>query len=184
MRMDSLLALLLIGLLSAVGQPALAAPVTIYFSFHDETYDIDVEGYILGLQDNGDGQAATSVVVTSNSGGYGVGEYAGNLANYWWVTDGNVTYAEFISSGMLNTPPDVTCCSLGIGEFWGTGGVYTIGELRNDPSGPGFQGVRNIVTFTLRNPASPVPVMPLPPLVLLALVLVAIGIRWRQRRLK
>jgi hypothetical protein len=185
MRKDSLLVLLLLGLLSAVGQPAIARPVTIDFHFHDETNDIDVRGYVLGLEDNGNGQAATSVVVTSNSGGYGIGEYIGNPSiNTWYVSNGNVYYVDFISSGMLNTPPAQTCCSLGLVDFFGTGTSYTIGGLRNDPSTPEHIDGRSSVTFTERGPNLPVPVLPFPALALLALSLTAVGVYRRRRLLK
>jgi hypothetical protein len=184
MRKDSLLVLLLLGLLSAVGQPAIARPVTIDFHFHDETNDIDVRGYVLGLEDNGNGQAATSVVVTSNSGGYGIGEYIGNPSiNTWYVSNGNVYYVDFISSGMLNTPPAQTCCSLSLVDFFGLGSSYTIGGLSDDPSTP-ENNPRSGVTFTERVPTLPVPALPFPALALLALSLTAVGVYRRRRLLK
>jgi hypothetical protein len=185
MNKHSLRVMLLTILLSSVGQPVLARPITVDFSFHDYTYGIDVEGYVLGLEDNGSGQAATSVFVTSNSGGYGLGEYVGYpTANSWDVFDGLVYYAEFRSNGVLNTSPDVTCCALGLAEFFGTGTGYQIGWLHNDPSEPSSVGVQNGVTFTTRRPASSIPVMPFTALALLTLALAALGVYRRPRLLK
>jgi hypothetical protein len=75
-----------------------------------------VEGFIRGLEDNGT-SAATSVEVTSNTEGFGIGEYVGNpLFNSWTVTGGILTDFDFISFGSLNTSPAVTDSALFFGS--------------------------------------------------------------------
>jgi len=73
-----------------------------------------VTGLVRGLVDNANGQAAASVEVTSNSDGFGLGEYVGNplSPNSWDVQAGEITMVDFLSYGAVNSPPAVTCCSL------------------------------------------------------------------------
>lgn len=71
-----------------------------------------VEGFIRGLADEGT-SAATSVEVTSNTAGFGIGEYVGNpQTNSWTITGGALTAFNFFAFGTANTSPDVTDSSL------------------------------------------------------------------------
>ena len=63
--------------------------------------------------------AATSLTVTSNTDGFGIGEYVGVPGiNTFTVVSGQVVAARFQDFGQLNTPPAVTCCSIDL-EFAG-----------------------------------------------------------------
>lgn len=66
-----------------------------------------VSGEILGLSDNASG-AASSLRILTNSGGFGVGEYVGNpIFNYFTVSNGVLTFIDFLSFGSTNNAPDV-----------------------------------------------------------------------------
>lgn len=155
MKIRPLIVLIFTSLLSIAG-PARAVPITFDFSFHDAFYGNDVTGYILGLEDNGLSQAATSVVVTSSSLGYGIGEYIGNpLYNEWDVVNGIIGIAEkpmFGSEGAFNTAPAVTCCALAFVKF----GQTVMGGLWSDPSIGALNGW-SPVTFTPRENTVPLP---------------------------
>jgi hypothetical protein len=57
--------------------------------------------------------AATSVTVTKNSAGFGIGEYVGNPGlNSFTIFNGNIVDFSFEDFGGQNTSPAVTCCSL------------------------------------------------------------------------
>jgi hypothetical protein len=73
--------------------------------------------------------------VTSNTLGFGLGEYAGGgvLLNTFEVTGGVITSFAFESFGSLDTSPDVTCCSLGL--------LTGAAALINDP---------NLIAFKFR----------------------------------
>src|SRR5262245_2690593 len=93
--------------------PVSASALSFNFSFDGVT------GVISGLADNTSNQPATSVQVTSNTAGFGVGEYVGNPfsnanRNSFSVSAGVITFAFFESSGANNSSPAVTCCSLGM----------------------------------------------------------------------
>ena len=105
---------------------ASADPLTFDFSFTTITAPKTVMGVITGLADNTT-SAATSVQVTSNTAGFGIGEYVGNPSNNSFAVSGEtVTGAFFTSFGALNTSPAVTCCSLEISlpaAFRGSAGL-------------------------------------------------------------
>jgi hypothetical protein len=85
-----------------------------------------VTGVISGLADSGT-SAATSVQVTSNTAGFGLGEYIGNPGtNSFTVSAGVITGVNFSSFGHNNASPAVTCCSLGL--------LSLVGGLSNDPN--------------------------------------------------
>jgi hypothetical protein len=69
--------------------------------------------------------AASSVVITSNTAGFGLGEYVGDPAdNSFVVSGGNITDASvFLAFGSQNSSPAVACCSLTLGDQFGTGSV-------------------------------------------------------------
>jgi hypothetical protein len=173
--------LLVVIIVSLARSSAFATPVSIAFSFHDDNFGSDITGIIEGLDDNGSGQAATSVVVTSNSAGYGTGEYVGvpNI-NIWDLVNGVITSVYFISFGINNTAPDVVCCSL----------VITNDLLPNEPVAGGLQDTvdtldyngSSLVTFTIRNST-----VPLPQTILLLIAgLACLGVHrridtWRRR---
>ena len=117
-----------------------ANALTFQFSFNnspgnDPSQSL-VQGIISGLQDNLADQPATSVQVTSNPAGFGLGEYVPTLdLNFFAVSGGILTLAEFQSfGGGLGG-----CCTLGlIGPAFG---------LRNSPDSNFFLGSANL-TFT------------------------------------
>jgi hypothetical protein len=166
-------ALFLLAILASLaGSSANALPITFTFSFHDYYNGGDVTGIINGLNDNGNGQAATSVYVTSNSAGYGVGEYVGApFVNLWDVVNGVISpTVDFTSLGIFNTAPDVVCCSL---AFDGTAaGLSKYANIVTTVT-------NSVVTFTSREETN----VPLPaPLALIGLGLLGVGIsRSRQR---
>jgi hypothetical protein len=169
-----LIVLILTGLISIAGQPAFAIPIAFNFSFHDFITGDNVQGYVAGLQDNGNGQAATSVFVTSNSGGYGIGEYVGTpVSNDWDVASGVITNADFLSFGALNIAPAVTCCTLFFPARPPLTPIYA--GLSNNPQ-TGFAETTSLVTFTPRDTTVPLP----QPLLLIGAGLAALGFNRRK----
>ena len=154
------------------GSPALALPISFDFSFHNYYNGSgDIAGSISGLEDNRFGQAAMSVVVTSNTLGYGLGEYVG-LAdqNYWDVVNGQITGVIFISFGGSNFAPDVVCCSLAFDEWYGF-----IGGLTDDPHST-YLDIESQVTFTPREVAT---VVVPAPFALIGIGILALSLRLR-----
>ena len=94
-----------------------ADPLTFDFSFTVPLQPAyTVMGVITGLADN-TMSAATSVQVTSNTAGFGVGEYVGMPTdNSFTVSGGMVTAYDFIDFGQYNTSPALTCCGLLMGS--------------------------------------------------------------------
>jgi hypothetical protein len=130
--------------LTSVVAVALLAPVSASALSFDFSFT-NVTGVISGLADNAT-SAATSVQVTSNTAGFGIGEYVGNpIFNSFTVSAGVITAASFASFGIANASPAVTCCSLGF--------LSGFGGLINDPRGFALPDVGR-VTFT---PAAAVP---------------------------
>jgi hypothetical protein len=151
-----------------------AAPLIVHFSFTDSANGPHtVAGVVRGLVDDLDGQAATSVEVTSNSAGFGIGEYVGSPAvNLWSVAGGQITALNFLSAGQGNTAPAVTTATL-----WLTteGFPAPVGGLADSPTGGGASE-DSLITFT-------VAAVPLPatlPLVVAALG--GLGLIARRRR--
>lgn len=90
-----------------------AMPLNFTFSFYDIVNNTDVTGIVRGLLDDTSDQMASSVEALTSSGGFGEGEYVGNPRhNSWAVEAGLISEYRFLSFGALNTPSDVTCCSL------------------------------------------------------------------------
>lgn len=117
-----------------------------------------VEGFVRGLEDNGI-SAATSVEVTSNTAGFGIGEFVGNPnRNSWTVTEGILTNFLFTSFGILNTSPAVTDSSLVLlGSTTGQVGVVAVG-LTDEPGGFSAESVITTgLTFTRVEEAESVP---------------------------
>lgn len=169
--------LLKIVLASLAGTHAFATPIDFDFSFHDYFNGGDITGYILGLDDNGTGQAATSLFVTSNTAGYGVGEYVaghtGDPINYWNVVDGSIKVINFYSEGQTNTAPGVVCCTLWIDTYHYN---KPVGGLRNRPYSSMING-HSVITFIPR--AVPIPQT----FALLMAGLAALGISRRRQKL-
>jgi hypothetical protein len=121
------------------------------FSFTSAFPANNVTGVISGLADNNT-SGATSVQVTSNTGGFGIGEYVGNpLANSFIVINGAITSAEFISDGVANIPPAVTCCKLEFTLFQ----PGLMGGILRPPLDSQALGIAGPLTFT--PVAAPVP---------------------------
>lgn len=107
-----------------------------------------VTGIVRGLTDNAT-SAASSVEITSNSNGFGLGEYVGNPANNSWAMSGGlVTHYSFISFGVDNG----TCCTLGIDDD----AVFGFIALFNNPSGGVYSGTPSI-SFTRLQTTVPEP---------------------------
>ena len=153
-----------------------ANALTFQFSFHNPAVNDPaqslVQGIISGLQDNLPNQAATSVKVTSNPAGFGVGEYVGNpLANNFVVQAGAIVGFSFLSLGADNSIPAVTCCSLGLGfANFSAGLTNSAGQNTQSPAG---------LTFTLVPQVVPLPAA----LPLFATGLGALGLLgWRRKK--
>lgn len=118
---------------------------TFSFSFINNTNGGGtVEGIIEGLSDNGVNQSATSVKVTSNILGFGIGEYIGNPeSNSFNITNGVITFADFVSFGSKNSSPAITNSSL---RFYSSN-VGLSGGLTNNPLQVSLIPSSNIITF-------------------------------------
>src|SRR5262249_20918472 len=121
--------------------------LTSHFSFNNApNFDL-VEGTISGLLNNNSLSAATSVQVTSNPEGFGIGEYIGSPnTNLFSVSGGMVQFANFESLGFQNLAGDlangtdgVTCCSLRLSVINGPG-------LSNNPNNAGFGSLNLVFT--------------------------------------
>ena len=119
--------------------------------------------------------AATSVRVTSNTAGFGIGEYVGNPpSNVFTVSGGTITAPYiFESFGVLNTSPAVTCCSLAFNLTAGIIGAEPSAGLTNDRVSINFA---DGPTFT--------PVVPIPAtLPLFATGIAGLGLfGWRRKK--
>ena len=154
---------------------ASAATLTFDFSFTNSANGGGtVMGVITGLLDNAT-SAATSVRVTSNTAGFGIGEYVGNPpSNVFTVSGGTITAPYiFESFGVLNTSPAVTCCSLAFNLTAGIIGAEPTAGLANDR---GSVILGSGATFT--------PVVPIPAtLPLFATGLAGLGLLgWRRKK--
>ncbi len=90
--------------------------VTIDFEFSFENLAKGggtVTGIVRGLEDNAT-SGATSLEITSNTAGFGVGEYIGTPSfNTWTVVNGVLTAFDFVSFGVAGTAPqEVTDSSI------------------------------------------------------------------------
>ena len=107
----------LVGAWMLVASYCPANALTFHFSFNNgpsnDAAQGLVQGTISGLQDNLALQHATSVQVTSNAAGFGLGEYIGSPANNSFTVSGGVLTSDsiFTSFGSFNASPAVTCCS-------------------------------------------------------------------------
>lgn len=81
--------------------PANAATFEFTFNNANNSPPGIVTGLITGLPENGVVQPASSVTVTSNTGGFGLGEYvigAAVTSNAFSTVNGNITFANFLST--------------------------------------------------------------------------------------
>lgn len=154
----------------AIG-PASAAPMDFTFRFYNVLNDEGVgrvTGVIRGL-DEGTG-AATSVEVTGNDLGFGLGEYIGSPEqNSWTVTDGVLTSFFFAVIGAGNEVPYVTESSLFFDSRNIGGASFRAGLLDDafsvDVSGSGLSTADFELTFSPvvgANPFPPAGPMPVP----------------------
>lgn len=123
------------------------------FSNRDGSYaGGTITGIVRGLTDNAT-SAASSVEITGNSDGFGLGEYIGNpLFNSWTMSGGLIAGYSFFSRGVGNSAPAVTCCTLLLDStvINGTG-------LQDSPMGGGFSSARASISFTRLQTSVPEP---------------------------
>ena len=148
-----------LGLVCKVFSAPCHASVVYEFSFDNVQNGGGVVDGTITLPSSADGTySATSVIVTTNPQGYGLGQYVGHPdANIFTISGGSISGATFESFGIDNS----ACCSLGLfstdaGLTQNTNSI-TFGE--NDP-----------VTYALQ--ATPLP----PALLLFASALALIGV--------
>jgi hypothetical protein len=165
-----------------LGGMVLTAPA--YAVVYDFTFDNVINGGgtvdgMLTLPSSADGTySASSVIVTSNTAGFGLGQYLGTArSNSFTISGGNITNANFIVFGIDNSSPDVVCCSLQLNNNFLTGtlegGLADLSALvRNEPA--------DVLTFTM----APTSATPLPAgLPLFATGLGALGLLgWFRKR--
>ncbi len=129
-------------------------------------------GIVRGLTDNAT-SAASSVEITGNSAGFGLGEYVGNPnKNSWTMVGGAITGFDFRVLGTFNSTPDVTCCTLiliSADSFFG---------LNQNPSGAGFRSGGPAPVFSRLQTSVPEPDM----FWLLGASALGIGASMRQSR--
>ncbi|NES23122.1 MAG: PEP-CTERM sorting domain-containing protein [Symploca sp. SIO3E6] len=131
-----------------------ATAIDFDFSFNNELNGGGaVTGIIRGL-DEGTG-SATSVEVLSNTTGLGIGEYIGNpLLNTWTVSGGDIINFNFLSAGIINTPPAVTDALLFFDSNELSGATFRAGVAPSPGpfvTGSGFVSTDDIgLTFTQR----------------------------------
>ncbi len=156
-----------VALCSICATQSVAATLSFSFSFGNERQSAGsiVTGIVSGLNDNATG-AASSVTVTSNTAGFGLGEYVGNPKyNSFTVAGGRITSFEFAVFGEKNAAPDVTCCNLGLSSNSGSDPIYFGAGLDNIPGtvsynyGTDNNGTVLGLSFT---PIPPITAVPLP----------------------
>jgi len=171
------------GLLTAALALSVFAPSAYASVVYDFTFDNSnngggtVDGTIT-LPSSADGTySASSVEVTSNTAGFGVGEYVVFLNEITYdnfvVSGGDITSAsDFLDFGDANRSPGVKCCSL---EFTVFDSILDGGL--SDSNGQVADGPGSPVTFTLAT--TPLPAA----LSLFATGLGGLGLfGWRRKR--
>ena len=163
----------------SVFAPSAYASVVYDFTFvNSENGGGTVDGTVTLPSSANGAYAASSVMVTSNTAGFGVGEYVGFTQditdNTFVISGGEITNASmFLIFGETNLAPGVVkCCTLDFDAFASilAGGLSDVGGDVND-------GLDDPVTFTLDT--TPIPT---------ALPLFATGIGvlglfgWRRKR--
>jgi hypothetical protein len=155
-RMLAAAAIMAAGVAASAG----ASTLSFTFSFNNDAFNGGgtVTGVVSGLQDNAT-SAATSVMITSNTLGFGLGEYVGNpSSNSWTLAGGVITVFSFLSFGAGNTSPVVTDSSLILTNQLAGKGIPAAG-LANLPSAVGANiPARSVdLTFTQVDDVAPVP---------------------------
>jgi len=96
-----------------------------------------VEGFVRGLTE-GEETGATSVEVTRNDDGFGLGEYVNDPqlspSNTWTVQNGVITGFSFRSFGAANSAPNVTDSSLFLASSTQATPGEVVAGLSADPS--------------------------------------------------
>lgn len=132
------------------------ASVVYDFTFDNSSNGGGIVDGTVTLPSSADGTyAATSVVVTSNTAGFGLGEYVVFLNEITYdsfvISGGEITSASvFLDFGVSNRSPGVKCCSLEFAVFDSIldGGLSNLdGQVADGPGSP--------VTFTLAT--TPIP---------------------------
>lgn len=171
-----------LGLACIVFSAPAHASVVYDFTFNNSNDGGGIVDGTITLPSSADGiSAASSVVVTSNTAGFGVGQYAvfnGTGPNQFVVSGGQITSGdvslptEFSDFGISNQSPGVKCCSLTFAAFDSIldGGLSDLnGEVTDGPGSP--------VTFTLAT--TPIPAT----LPLFAAGIAVLGlVGWRRKR--
>jgi hypothetical protein len=112
-------------------------------------------------------RAASGVEVTSNTDGFGLGEYVGNPAvNFWVVSSGVITSFDFASGGALN------------GLFMASIGSMVFAGM-SDTAGPISAASETGLVFERLDPTSDVPI----PATLALFGLGLLGLGWSRRKL-
>jgi hypothetical protein len=169
---------------SLVASAASASTLQFEFIFSNDRQNPGsiVRGLITGLIDNAT-SAATSVRVTSNTAGFGLGEYAFfPNDNRFTVENGVITAFRFIARGLDSASDDLTCCSLGLTSNGQNSDPTRYGAgLEHSPQGVAFNYVFMGAVAPLKIIPAPVP---LPAAgVVFATALAALGlIRRRKKR--
>lgn len=155
------------------------ASVVYDFSFDNSNNGGGIVDGTVTLPSSADGTyAATSVVVTSNTAGFGLGEYVVFLNEITYdsfaISGGEITSATtFLDFGDANRSPGVKCCSLEFAVFDSIldGGLSNSnGQVTDGPGSP--------VTFTLAT--TPIPGT----LPLFAAGIAGLGLLGRSRKRK
>jgi len=177
---------MLLALAIAGGAPA-ANAATFSFSFQNTANGGGtVEGVVSGLAASGE-SSATSVKITANPLGFGLGEYIGSpMVNDFIVSNGIVLLFNFTSVGTLNQPPAVGCCSLTLEGGYSTGDKAYGGDAGLSSNGfeaPGVGFFTGISFTPMEETPGPAPIpLPAPGLMLgAALVALAGAGAWRRR---
>lgn len=139
---------------------AIAMPMDYNFTFNNALNGGGtVTGIVRGLQEGT--SAASSVEVLSNSTGLGVGEYIGSpLTNSWTVLAGEVVAFDFLSAGVLNSPPAVLDALIFLDSTELSGASFRAGIAPSPGpfvTGSGFVSTEDIALTFTKVDVAPIP---------------------------